>query len=100
VHHMVRLVDDLLDVSRITRGKVELKRTPLELAAVVDDALEIAGPLMEKHAHRLSLSLPRKGLRVEGDAHRLTQAIANLLTNAARYTDRGGVIEVAARADE
>ncbi len=99
VHHMVRLVDDLLDVSRITRGKVELKRSTIQLAEVVDEALEIAGPLLEKRAHRLALSLPRTGLSVEGDTHRLTQAVANLLTNAARYTDPGGVITVLARAE-
>jgi signal transduction histidine kinase len=100
VHHMARLVDDLLDVSRITGGKVELKRAPVQLAEIIDDALEIAGPLLEKRGHRLLLALPRTGLLIEADAHRLTQAVANLLTNAARYTEPGGVIAVLARADE
>jgi len=100
VQHMVRLVDDLLDVSRITRGKVELKQAPVELAAVVDDALELAGPLLDKRGHRLTVTVPRDGLCVCADAHRLTQAIANLLSNAARYTDPGGSIAVTASADD
>ena len=100
VSHMVRLVDDLLDVSRIVRGKVELRRTPLELAQVVATAIETASPLLEERAHKLVTSVPSTGLLVEGDAARLAQVIANLLTNAAKYTPNGGVIEVTASAGE
>jgi signal transduction histidine kinase len=100
VSHMVRLVDDLLDVSRIVRGKVELRRVPLELAQVVASAIEIASPLLEERAHRLVTSVPSTGLLVEGDAARLAQVIGNLLTNAAKYTPNGGQIEVSASAGE
>jgi PAS domain S-box-containing protein len=93
-HHLVRLVDDLLDVSRITRGKIELKRRPLELARAVESALETTGPLLEQRRHHVVCNVPRDGLRVDGDEDRLAQAIANLLTNAAKYTDPGGQIEI------
>jgi len=93
VQHLVRLVEDLLDVSRITRGKVSLDRHPVDLADVVAKAIEMASPLLEKQAHRLTTDVPL-GLRVDGDEARLAQVIANLLTNAAKYTDAGGDIEV------
>ncbi len=96
VGHLVRLVDDLLDVSKITRGKIALRKEPLEIADVVAKAVEIAGDLFEQRRHRLSIDVPSQGLRVEGDAVRLAQVIANLLTNAARYTDPGGVVSVRA----
>jgi CheY-like chemotaxis protein/two-component sensor histidine kinase len=96
VRHMVRLVDDLLDVSRITRGKVELKRQPLETADVVAKAVELVSPLLEQRAHHLSLLVPRAGLVVDGDPARLAQVFSNLLSNAAKYTERGGRIVVAA----
>jgi signal transduction histidine kinase len=94
VDHVVRLVDDLLDVSRITRGKVQLKRQPLELAQVVAEAIEMASPLIEQRQHRLSVEIPQEGLLLDGDATRLPQVVANLLTNAAKYTEPHGEIEV------
>jgi signal transduction histidine kinase len=93
--HLVRLVDDLLDVSRITRGKVELRKQPTDIAAVINSAVEIASPLLEQKRHRLHLDVGRQ-LYVDGDAVRLSQVIANLLTNAARYTSAGGDIHVTA----
>jgi PAS domain S-box-containing protein len=92
--HLVRLVDDLLDVSRVARGKVDLSKKPLELATVVAKAVEVTGPLLEQRRHRLYLSVPSKGLPIEADEVRLTQVINNLLTNAARYTPPGGRVEV------
>jgi signal transduction histidine kinase len=94
VGHLVRLVDDLLDVSRITRGKVELKKHPLELAQVVSKAVEMSCPLLEERRHKLTIEVPSQGLCVEGDEHRLAQVVANLLSNAAKYTESGGKINV------
>ncbi len=96
VQHLARLVDDLLDVSRITRGKVQLAREPLEVASVLAKAIEMASPLFEQRAHVLSIDVPREGLRVDADPVRLAQVIENLLTNAARYTEPGGRIRVSA----
>jgi len=93
--HMIRLVDDLLDVSRITRGKVELRRRPVEVSEVVAQAVELASPAMEERAHRLTLDVPTSGMVVHADPQRLGQVIANLLTNAAKYTPHGGTIQVA-----
>jgi signal transduction histidine kinase/CheY-like chemotaxis protein len=93
VDHMVRLVDDLLDVSRITRGMVSLDRRTVDLAQVIDRAIELASPLLEQHAHRLSVDL-QPDLAVDGDPVRLSQLFANLLTNAAKYTPRGGAITI------
>jgi PAS domain S-box-containing protein len=99
VEHLVRLVDDLLDVSRITRGKIELKRLPVPLAEVVAQAIEQVSPLLEKRGHRLASTIAPE-LRTDGDPQRLIQVVANLLANAARYTDPGGTIEVDARAHQ
>jgi PAS domain S-box-containing protein len=97
VKHLVRLVDDLLDVSRITRGKIELHREPIEIAEVIAKAVEMSSPLLEQRAHQLTVNVPRgRGLRVEADPARLAQVFSNLLANAAKYTDSGGRIEVAA----
>jgi PAS domain S-box-containing protein len=96
VEHLVRLVDDLLDVSRITSGKVELKRDRVELAEVVAKAIEMASPMIEQRQHRLDVSVPRAGLAVDADAPRLAQAVCNLLTNAAKYTETKGEIVVSA----
>jgi signal transduction histidine kinase len=92
----VRLVDDLLDVSRVARGKVTLTKVPLELASVVAKAVEATGPLLEQRRHQLHLSVPSRGLLIEADEVRLTQVVNNLLTNAARYTALGGRVEVTA----
>jgi signal transduction histidine kinase/ActR/RegA family two-component response regulator len=94
VQHMVRLVDDLLDVSRITRGKVHLEKQAVEIAVVVARAVEMASPLLEQRQHALAVDVPAAGLEVYGDADRLAQVAANLLTNAARYTPPGGSIRV------
>jgi PAS domain S-box-containing protein len=94
--HLVRLVDDLLDVSRVASGKVTLAKQSLELATVVAKAVEATAPLLEQGRHRLDVSVPVQGLSIEGDDVRLTQVVSNLLTNAARYTPAGGHIEVMA----
>ncbi len=97
--HMTRLVDDLLDVSRITHGKVDLQREPVDLATVVQRAVEACRPLIEVRRHRLSVRFPGEPLRVLGDATRLVQVLGNLLHNAAKFTPDGGSIEVVAERD-
>jgi PAS domain S-box-containing protein len=99
VEHLTRLIDDLLDVSRITRGKVALTRELIEVGAVLAKAIEMASPLFEKRMQRLTLDVPRAGLQVDADPVRLAQVFQNLLTNAAKYTPEGGAIEVAAAVD-
>ena len=96
VKHMVELVDDLLDVSRVTRGLVELEREPVDLASVVHSAIEQARPLIEKKGHTLATRLGAAHVRVVGDRKRLVQVMANLLNNAAKYTPEGGAITVCA----
>jgi PAS domain S-box-containing protein len=96
VSHLTRLVDDLLDVSRIARGRVELKTETVDMADVVAKAIEMASPLLEERTHTLAVDMPTRGLRVDGDPTRLSQVISNLLTNAAKYTPRGGAISVRA----
>src|SRR5580704_2469141 len=97
---MTRLVDDLLDVSRITRGKVELRRRPVEIADVIAKAVEIASPALEQKQHRLEVDTPTSGLAVNGDAGRLAQVFANLLTNSAKYTPPYGDVYVRATRDK
>ncbi len=94
VQHMVRLVDDLLDVARITRGDFELQREPLEIWSVVTKAIETASPLLEQKRHALHVHVPAWGLSVDGDAVRLTQVLSNLLVNAAKFTKAEGEIVV------
>lgn len=96
--HLVRLVDDLLDVSRISRGKLELQRARVSIQAVIDHALEGSRPLVEAAGHRLSVHAPVEPLWVDGDLVRLAQVVGNLLNNAAKYTPSGGHIELDARA--
>jgi len=91
---LTRLVDDLLDVSRITRGKITLTREPVELATLITRAVETIQPLIQERDHQLTLQVPSESLRVNGDPTRLTQALGNVLGNAAKYTDRGGRIEL------
>src|SRR5262249_25653245 len=88
VHHVVTLVDDLLDVSRITRGMVELQRRPVAVATVIGDAIESVVTLVQERGHALACNVPGE-LWVDGDDGRLRQVFANLLTNAARYTPPG-----------
>ena len=97
VNHMVRLVDDLLEVSRITRGKIELRKEVVDMAAIVRSAVETSRPLIEAGEHQLTLSLPEPPLTLEGDPVRLAQVLANLLNNAAKYTDKGGRIWLSVR---
>jgi signal transduction histidine kinase len=97
VHAMSRLIDDLMDVSRINQGKIELRRERVELAAVLRDAIETTRPLIDESGHDLALLLPERKLTVDADPARLAQAFMNLLNNAAKYMDRGGRVEVAVR---
>ncbi|MBX3467098.1 MAG: response regulator [Planctomycetes bacterium] len=99
VGHLLRLVDDLLDISRITRGKVDLARRPLEVAAFVARGIEMASPLVEQRRHHLRVEAPA-GLVVDGDETRLAQVVSNLLSNAAKYTPPGGHLEVLAGAED
>src|SRR5437660_5885746 len=94
VVHLTRLVDDLLDVSRITRGKINLTKEVIELGTLVARALETVHPLIEERGHRLTVEMADTELVVFGDPTRLTQALANVLGNAAKYTDRGGRITI------
>jgi signal transduction histidine kinase len=96
VQHLARLVDDLLDVSRISRGKVDLQLETLEIAEIVARAIEMVTPLIAERRHELTTAVPRSGLMVNGDATRLSQVVSNLLTNAAKYTEPGGKIVVVA----
>ena len=91
---LTRLVDDLLDVSRITRGKITLTREPMEVATLITRAVETIQPLVQERDHELILQVAPGSLRVSGDPTRLTQALGNVLGNAAKYTDRGGRIEL------
>ena len=95
--HLAGLIEDLLDVSRVTGGKITLRREPTEIASVIARAIEMASPLLEQRAHLLTIAVPQRGLLVEADPIRLPQIFANLLMNAAKYTERGGHISVAAR---
>jgi signal transduction histidine kinase/DNA-binding response OmpR family regulator len=94
VQHMVRLVDDLLDVSRITRGKIKLQLETVDIATVVASAVETCRPLIDTRKHELAVSLPRESLWVEGDAARLSQVLGNLLNNAAKFTEEGGQVSL------
>jgi signal transduction histidine kinase/DNA-binding response OmpR family regulator len=93
--HLVGLVNDLLDVARVSRGKVELRRELSEAATIVASAVETASPLLEERRHRLLVEVPRHGLAMDVDRQRVSQVLANLLTNAAKYSDNGSEICVA-----
>ncbi|HRI53188.1 MAG TPA: response regulator, partial [Pseudomonadota bacterium] len=94
VSQLVRLVDDLLDVARITQGKIRLQLEPVEITAVIELAKELSGPLITARRHRLVVAPPAAPLWVRGDVTRLAQVLANLLNNAAKYTDEGGLIQL------
>jgi signal transduction histidine kinase len=95
---MSRIIDDLLDFSRGTRGTLALHKTRVDLAAVVSAAVETADPVLTARSHRLTVSLPPEPVSLVADASRLEQVLVNLLTNAARYTDSGGDIRLTAAA--
>jgi PAS domain S-box-containing protein len=97
VKHLARLIDDLLDVSRISRGRIDLRKETINLSPVLNSAVEAVGPLLEERKHELSISLINGGLRLEADPVRLEQILVNLLTNAAKYTDAGGHVSISAR---
>jgi PAS domain S-box-containing protein len=98
IDHMVRLVDDLMEVSRITSGNIELQRAPVALATVLASAVETSRPLIDAHRHRLELDIDAAdALMLDADAVRLSQVFANLLNNAAKYTEAGGRITLSAR---
>jgi len=97
LRHMVRLVDDLLDVGRITAGKITLDLQPVALGGLVHDAVEMVAPLVDQRGHVLTLALPDAPAVVSGDRARLLQVVSNLLNNAARYTPPGGRIHVELR---
>jgi two-component system CheB/CheR fusion protein len=97
--HMARLLDDLLDMSRITRGAIELRRRPVDLRQAVEDSIEVARPMIEGVQHRLEISLPSSPVWIDADATRLAQIVGNLLQNAAKYTDPGGRIDVSVESD-
>jgi CheY-like chemotaxis protein len=95
VHQMTRLVDDLLDVSRITTGRIELRKERVEVSTLVDMAVEACRPLLRDRGHELKLDVPATSMPLEVDPTRLTQVMLNLLTNAAKYMDPGGRVELA-----
>jgi CheY-like chemotaxis protein/two-component sensor histidine kinase len=97
VRQMARLLDDLLDVSRITRNKLELRQETVGLASVVESAIETSCPLIRENRHQLFVHLPEHPVTLEGDPVRLAQVLSNLLNNAAKYTDPGGNISIEAR---
>ena len=96
VGQMIRLIDDLMDVSRITQGKVELRKETVGLRAIVHSAIELARPLMEENNHSLTINLPDEEILLEVDIVRIAQVLSNLLNNAAKYTPSGGKVDVAA----
>jgi two-component system, sensor histidine kinase len=99
VHQLIRLVDDLLDISRISRGQITLQRAPVDLAQVVDHAVQSLRPVISEYEHELVIEGDDAMLAVDGDEVRLAQVITNLVNNAARYTDRGGQIRVSLERD-
>ncbi|HEU4654840.1 MAG TPA: response regulator [Steroidobacteraceae bacterium] len=98
--HLTRLVDDLLDISRITRGIIRLASEPVQIGAVVARAIEALQPVIAEHGHELTIDCPEDGILVKGDATRLVQILGNLLNNAARYTNPGGKIALSVRCND
>ena len=100
VKHMAWLLDDLLDIARITQGKLELKIKRITLNSVVDAAIEAVRPLLDSKSHQFTVTLPAKTVTLDADPLRLSQVLSNLLTNAAKYTDAGGHITLSGRVDD
>ncbi len=98
--HLSRLVDDLLDLSRVTQGRIQLQRTRVAVSVVVAHAVEVSTPIIEESGHHLEVSVPREPILVEGDVTRLAQIVGNLLNNAAKYTPPGGRIKVTATREQ
>ena len=98
VQQLTRLVDDLLDVSRVGHGKINLQMKPVDLKTVVALAVEVSRPLIDARKHVLKVSLPRQAVEVEGDPGRLAQVVSNLLNNSAKYSEDGGRIELTVEA--
>jgi signal transduction histidine kinase len=96
LRQLVRLIDDLLDVSRVTRGKIELRRERCELATVLNVAIESSRPALEEAGVELTVTTPEEPVELDADAARLSQVFSNLLTNGAKYTQRGGHVWLAA----
>jgi signal transduction histidine kinase len=94
VHHLTRLIDDLLDVSRIMQGKIRLRREPVDLTSVVANAIEAVRPLIEERKHELQTVVPCASFWIEGDPTRLEQMVASLFSNALKYTERAGQIRL------
>ena len=99
VQQMTRLVDDLVDVSRVRQGKIHLQREVVDLRIVVARAVETSRPLIDVRKHHLEVSLPEQATEVDGDLTRLAQVVSNLLNNSAKYTEEGGRIELSLEAD-
>ena len=100
VKHLTRLVDDLLDISRITQGRIELRRSPIRLDRVLAHAMEAVDPLVRQKHHRVALVSSRNPLMVNGDPERLVQCLGNILTNAAKYTPANGEIRIESRGEQ
>jgi len=99
IRHLSRLVDDLLDVSRLTRGRIELRKREEELRPIVEGAVETTRPVLEQKGHRITVTLPEEPIYLEADATRIEQVLANLLHNAAKFSDPGGRIELSVDTD-
>jgi CheY-like chemotaxis protein len=97
VRHLIRLIDDLLDISRITRGKLELRKQRVPLALLLSNAVESSKPLIDSGKHTLTISVPDEPINLDVDPVRLAQVISNILNNAAKYTPNGGAISLTAR---
>jgi len=100
VGHLTRLIDELLDVSRISQGKIVLQTQPLDLLEVISQSVETIRPIIDLRRHQLTLSLPKGPLYLRGDFARLSQVVSNLLHNAAKYTDDGGLIQLSVTVDQ
>jgi signal transduction histidine kinase len=100
ISHLARLVEDLMDISRIDQGQISLKKERVELSAVLASAIELSRPLIDNEQHTFSLDIPPQPIWLEGDFTRLSQVFSNLLNNAAKYTPQGGQIGLAAKVDD